>query len=343
MTTFLGLFGALQSLILALAVISMKGPERRPNRALGRLLLCLSLAVFSVSADHGDLFGSSTVPILLEYTAAFLFPPALWHYASTVLGRRPRLHVGLHLLPAAAWIGYLAAFTLGWTQRRWLPPIMATVGYLMAYTVAVAVRSWRSESNARSLVSHSLVLRTVVVLMFALHGAQWVRYVYRDVAALRDVVPLTATAIACILSLIAFRQSRLFAADESPTDGDKYSSSTLTPEGSAALHEALLETMESDKPYLNESLNLADLAARLRVPRAHLSQVVNTHFGSNFADFLSRYRIDEAERLLADPAWSHLTIEAIGYEVGFRSRSAFHSAFKRRRDETPASARKRLS
>lgn len=343
MTTVLGLFGALQCLILALAVLSLKGPERRPNRALGGVLLCLALAVFSISAEHGDLFGSSTVPLLLEYTAAFLFPPALWHYASTVLGRRPRLSIGLHLLPAAAWVGYLLAFSLGWTQHRWLPPIMATVTYSMAYTVAVAVRTWRSPSRVRGLVSHTLVLRAVVVLLFVLHGAQWVRYVYRDVVALEDVVPLTATAIACVLSLLAFRQSRLFAADEPPTAGDKYSSSSLTPEGAAALHKALLETMENEKPYLNESLNLADLAARLRVPRAHLSQVVNTHVASNFADFLSRYRVDEAERLLADPAWSHLTVEAIGYEVGFRSRSAFHSAYKRLRGETPASARKNLS
>jgi AraC-like DNA-binding protein len=101
--------------------------------------------------------------------------------------------------------------------------------------------------------------------------------------------------------------------------------------------------MERDRPYLNENLNLADLATRLKVSRAHLSQVVNAGLGSNFSDFLSRYRVEEAERLFADPDLQHLTIEAIGYEVGFRSRSAFHSAFKRARGETPARARQRLS
>jgi AraC-like DNA-binding protein len=65
--------------------------------------------------------------------------------------------------------------------------------------------------------------------------------------------------------------------------------------------------------------------------------------GTNFSALLNRYRVEEACRLRGDPAFDHLTIDAIGYQAGFQSRSTFYSAFKQIRGETPGQTRRRRS
>ncbi|MEM7052180.1 MAG: AraC family transcriptional regulator [Acidobacteriota bacterium] len=343
MTTYLGMLGALQGLILAAAVLSLGGADRRPNRALGGALLILSCTVFTVTGEHGGLFGDSIYPVLFEYTLAFLFPPVLWHYARTVLGQRRFSPVWIHALPAVAWLSYLGAYWVGLVTWRWLPPILALVAYLASYTVAVSLRTWGRDARATTLVSHHAVLKVLLLSMFGIHLAQLVRWSFRTIPWLADIVPLTATVALAVFSLLALRSSQLFAGREPMLAAAKYRSPTLTAERGEEVRQRLLLVLERDRPFLNENLNLADMAARLKVSRSHLSQVVNEGLGCTFSELLSRYRVRAAEKLLGDPGYGHLTIEAIGYEVGFKSRSAFHGAFKRERDQTPAQARKRMS
>ena len=70
---------------------------------------------------------------------------------------------------------------------------------------------------------------------------------------------------------------------------------------------------------------------------------MNDELGSTFPDLLIQYRVQEADRIFADASRQHLTIEDVAYAVGFKSRSAFHSAYKRLRQETPGQARRNLS
>jgi AraC-like DNA-binding protein len=56
-------------------------------------------------------------------------------------------------------------------------------------------------------------------------------------------------------------------------------------------------------------------------------------------DFINRYRVKEAQRLMEKPTMRHLTVEEIGYEAGFRSRSGFYGAFKRETGHSPAESR----
>ncbi|MEM7482342.1 MAG: AraC family transcriptional regulator [Acidobacteriota bacterium] len=343
MITILGLLGALQGFILAGAILSLRGARQSPNRLIGLGLLILSTAVLTITGQHGGLFGDSIFPILVEYTATLLLPPVLWKYATTVLGAKRRVPWWIHFLPVSAWVAYLLAFTLGWTSWRWLPPILSLMIYGAAYTTAVALRVWSRRSEGRALVFHRRVLKALVLALMVIHIAQVIRFLFRDVPWLVDLVPLTATLLLCVFSVVAFRQSRLFAGYEPRSTRTKYATSTLTPQSAEEIQERLLGTMERDRPYLNENLTLADLAARLKVPRAHLSQVVNDKLGSNFPELLTQYRLVEAERLFTDPGKRHLTLEDIAYEVGFRSRSAFHSAFKGQRGITPGQARREMS
>ena len=65
------------------------------------------------------------------------------------------------------------------------------------------------------------------------------------------------------------------------------------------------------------------------VSSMYLSQVFNHHEELNYSQFISRYRVEEVQRLLRGDEHKHMKIAAIAFECGFNSISSFNAAFKR--------------
>ncbi len=110
---------------------------------------------------------------------------------------------------------------------------------------------------------------------------------------------------------------------------EKYSGSLLTALQSKTLSEQLEALMQNQKPYLNDTLELSTLAQILKTHPKNLSQAINENFQRNFFDYVNTYRVQEAQRLLADPSRKDHKIYEIMFEVGFNSRSSFNTAFKK--------------
>jgi AraC-like DNA-binding protein len=101
--------------------------------------------------------------------------------------------------------------------------------------------------------------------------------------------------------------------------------------------------METKKIYAKNDLTLNEFAEHLAIPAHHLSQIINDRLQQNFYDFINNYRVEEAKKRLLDPAYQHLTILAIAYEVGFSSKSVFNTAFKKHANMTPSQFKKRAT
>jgi AraC-like DNA-binding protein len=100
------------------------------------------------------------------------------------------------------------------------------------------------------------------------------------------------------------------------------------------------QLMEEELIFKEESLTIGQLATRLALPAYRLRKIINSGLGfRNFNDFLNSYRVEEAARLLADPAKGDLQILNIAQESGFRSLSSFNKAFKETYQMTPRSYR----
>jgi len=96
----------------------------------------------------------------------------------------------------------------------------------------------------------------------------------------------------------------------------------------------------SDPTLIVRGCSNQKLAKTLAVSPHHLSQTINEQLNQNFIDFINAYRIEEAKRLLTDLAKKHYSILAVSEEVGFNSKSAFNTAFKRHASMTPSEFRK---
>ena len=127
---------------------------------------------------------------------------------------------------------------------------------------------------------------------------------------------------------------------EPATPRKKYEKTALAPEATTDILTRLRTLMDTGRPYQNPDLSLADLAAQLRLPTHHLSQVINEQCQQNFFDFINTYRIEEVKRQLQLPETAHLKLEEIGFAAGFNSKSAFNAAFKKSTQTTPSQFRK---
>lgn len=100
--------------------------------------------------------------------------------------------------------------------------------------------------------------------------------------------------------------------------------------------------MTEEKPFLDPSISVKDVAERIEMPARELSELLNKQIGKHFFDFINEYRIKEAQKLLGDSSKKDFTILEILYEVGFNSKSSFNTAFKKHTGKTPTEYRKSL-
>jgi AraC-like DNA-binding protein len=105
--------------------------------------------------------------------------------------------------------------------------------------------------------------------------------------------------------------------------------------------EILKKHMEEKKPWLEPELSLEQLASQLSMRPKVLSQLINESLKQNFFDFVNRYRIDEAKRLLTNPEDKKITVLEVLYEVGFNSKSSFNTLFKKHTGLTPSEFKKK--
>ena len=120
----------------------------------------------------------------------------------------------------------------------------------------------------------------------------------------------------------------------------KYTSSKLTGAEAETYLKQLSAYMINEKPYLNPILTLKELADQVSIPSRHLSQIINEYMHQNFYDYVSKYRIEEAKKLLLD-SFNNKTVLEILYQVGFNSKSSFNTAFKKFTGVTPSHFKKK--
>ena len=88
-------------------------------------------------------------------------------------------------------------------------------------------------------------------------------------------------------------------------------------------------------PYLNPELSMQLISEELNTPKHQLTEVLNTIIGKNFFQFVNGYRVAAVKQKLSDKSNDKFSIESIGYDCGFSSKSSFFSVFRTITGMTP--------
>jgi AraC-like DNA-binding protein len=112
---------------------------------------------------------------------------------------------------------------------------------------------------------------------------------------------------------------------------------TEETDGCIDLEEELDRAMAEDRLYTDPDLTLPDLADSLGQTRHRVSQCLNGYIGDSFYDYLARYRIRHAERLLREHP--EQSILEVAFASGFSSKATFNRQFKEVTGRSPSSVR----
>lgn len=196
-------------------------------------------------------------------------------------------------------------------------------------------------------------LRYLIIGISAIWISVLISYLNYDPLEGDDLIYVTVVIFVFFVGFFGVRQGNIFttapvavnaSGDKEGEHPDKrYAKSGLKKEVADNLEKKLVELMESDKLFMEESLTLPRVAAIVGVSPNYLSQVINERFGKNFYDFVNHYRVEEFKKLLRDPVKKNYTILSLAYEVGFNSKSSFNKYFKQTTGLTPSGYLKRIS
>ncbi len=108
------------------------------------------------------------------------------------------------------------------------------------------------------------------------------------------------------------------------------------PEKTKKDHDLLegMNRLMNQEFYLDENCNLKSCAISLNTSPRHLSLLIKAHYGDSFPKYINKARIEKAKELLLKN--KHYKIEAIGSEVGYKTKSVFYQNFKNHVGISPA-------
>lgn len=121
----------------------------------------------------------------------------------------------------------------------------------------------------------------------------------------------------------------------------RYANKKIASGQAIALTEKLEKILLEEELYKNPDLKLNDLSKKINISGHQLSQLLNDNLGKSFAAYINEFRINEACKLIIND--KGIKLEAIGYEVGFNSKSTFYTAFKKHKQTTPTLYKEQLS
>jgi AraC-like DNA-binding protein len=119
----------------------------------------------------------------------------------------------------------------------------------------------------------------------------------------------------------------------------KYRRSAQTVEDAQRIVGKVEALIARDPLYRDSRLTLPALAEAVGTSPNAVSQAINQYLGLNYFDFINRYRVEEAKKLLKESPDGQTTILDIAFRVGFNSKSTFNTAFKRLTGVTPSAFR----
>ena len=348
----IGLFALFQALFLSFSLARSRQGHSLCRRLFAGLLFVFALQIF-YSFTHSVGVGSYFRPyhrgILLLGQTGFLIGPLLYLYLRALISpdRGLRRADGVHLFPFAVALIYFGLKVLPLTEfNPWGSTLKRTYGMALllqeaAYLVGILLMLRRHRIKPYALVLRNGIglpagLRLFMIGFILLWQLKLQSFVLLDVYHRWGFCPygdsLYFLAMFLLVNGLAFGAMRHPEWVYSPRHG-------LATSLDDALLQRIRDYMARQKPFLDPDLTLPILARQLSLPTRQLSLLINSGFKQNFCDFINGYRIQEAQRLLANTRRAPQVLET-AYEVGFNSKSAFNRAFKKQVGMTPKEFKK---
>ena len=324
------LFGSM----IAAAAISLPfaWADRSKRGSLFRAALAIMFALWSFGAliaqlTPGGGAGQAIEPGAMALAGAFMFSAL----EAAAPGRRfsPLVFTGGGLIVLATVFPPFSGEFERWDRVGACYWTSCTMSGLWLYTVRGG--RWRkAQPEERPVLAAALsfaVVNLSQIVRMTVHGP-----------GAETIILVTVPVVLALMGVLASTRLALQFATSPP----RYEKSGLSEAAADDLFHRIEHLMAHTKPFTDPELDRDGLAALLGVDARAVGEAVNRAGGSSFAGYLRQQRLAEADRLLAAPENVRVSLEALGMQAGFRSRSRFYAACEEAHGETPGGRRERL-
>lgn len=334
--------GALNGILLSLYLLFRKKQRSIPAIFLSIMLLAISIRIGNTVFVYfnNDL---STLYLQIGHSAAFFIGPAVYYFFLTALNNLSTI------LPSSAkftWIITGAIVVIGgllfpYTEKT---PFWCTIVPYIIYTqwafflIATGIML---KPVIQRLLSRNTSLNTTEKFWMMLYGGNCIIFLSYQLS-LTGIFSGLCLAGAVAFSVILFVTLFYYLYEmemenilQIPEAARTKTFRKTIAETDVVNWTGKLEAALAEKELFKDpNLKIGDLAQKINITSHQLSQLLNEYLGKNFSTYINEYRISEACKLITTD--DRLSFEAIGYEVGFNSKSTFYTAFKKVTGTTPA-------
>ncbi len=182
------------------------------------------------------------------------------------------------------------------------------------------------DKSMRNIQSILYLVLTIAILSFIVNIIGRARFTDHEI-----ILTTTSLMFSALLFAIGYEGlHRHFSIIDMRTNKEQVSnddSAALKDAVNRSMTERIIALVENDKIYLQPDLKLDDLAQMMHTNRTYIYQAVNQQMGISFNEFINRYRIAHAKRLMAsDPT---LSMNDVALLSGFASLSSFYRNMKK--------------
>lgn len=340
---FFGALGAFNGLILGVYFLFLFRKRNLSSFFLGCLLLALSIRIGKSVFAY---FNPALPKIYLQIglSACFLIGPALFYFIKSTLQQTVKapkswkIQIGILLtiivvtgvlVPYASypqiWNTYFAKIIYAF----WLAYIISS-GFQLRALISNLIR----KNNVKSAEKWILAIFSANVIVFisfamALFFGRFYNTYFGG-----------ALIFSFVLYSMVFMYLLKGKEDPFAINVNKTAIKKVGVDEAAASLQKLDQIMAHEELFKNPNLTLGELAKAVHITPHLLSQILNDHVGKNFTSYINAFRINKACNMFE--ANRPFSLEAIGYEVGFNSKSTFYTSFKKIKGTTPLAYKAKL-
>ena len=362
----IALLGAAQGIILSVLLFATDNSKGKANRILAVLICLFSLRLGEFTGYWTPFFMNYPHFLFVTSSFPFLFGALLFLYVKRIsngINVFKKIEL-LHFLPFIIHIIFLLPFYLQsseykisvvmnsiYTSDPVLPAryfiirsaqdiLMLSYAWMSLKTLKIHNQTVSEKKTGKQTWLRNLVIGfAVFIFLDVLNIIELIIFKYRFVTEIDSILLVSSTLLIYTLGYFAMKKPQLISGELVNKGAIKYEKSRLRDEIAERYLNRLIESMETNKIFTNNDLNLSILSKELDIPQHHLSQILNEKLNQSFFDFVNKYRVEEAKRLLRCPDYFHYTILAIALESGFNNKVSFNSFFKKFTGFTPSQYR----
>ena len=351
------------SLLLAFFIFSVKSTNKSSNKIFAAYLVLsafeyTSWSLFLTITSNIIIFKSQLsyliMPVFYLYILSVCYSDFtlkrkhLWHLIPYIIGNLvmvPRFYLSTSSEKLALFENYNSQFEI--IYLHYSLHIQFAIYIILGFIVLKRAKKIFVENYSSATIQTYNWLLQLLIFIGVLFGVALIKNLFKyfgdsDYFQISEIILSIVTLyFVCWYALKILKHPNLFNGVYSKT---KLTTEFIEESQKSIINlreiEKLTAYMETEKPYLNPSLSIRNLAEEIKMNSRDLSVLINQYLDKHFFDFVNEYRIEEAKSFLKDSSKKEVTVLEILYEVGFNSKSSFNTAFKKHTGLTPTQFRK---